>query len=167
MADWTTPATWVAGQVVSDDDMNEQVRDNLSYLKDRTVAAREYNSGFEAISTSQTVMASVELEIPTDWNTWDVEVWWQLAVADDSGMNTGASTICTVEIEVDGSEIGELIHEVTDSSNQDNDSMAGCAFGEDLTATGTIDVDFFARRAGAPALQASRRTLIARAWRTS
>lgn len=34
---WTEPATFSAGQVVDEDDMNEQVRDNMTYLKNRFV----------------------------------------------------------------------------------------------------------------------------------
>lgn len=30
---WTTPATWVDGAAVDAADLNEQVRDNLEYLK--------------------------------------------------------------------------------------------------------------------------------------
>ena len=29
---WTTPATWDVDQLVTNDDLNEQVRDNLEYL---------------------------------------------------------------------------------------------------------------------------------------
>jgi hypothetical protein len=29
---WTTPATWEVDQLVTNDDLNEQVRDNLEYL---------------------------------------------------------------------------------------------------------------------------------------
>lgn len=35
---WTTPRTWTAGEVVTASMMNEQVRDNLSYLKDHVDA---------------------------------------------------------------------------------------------------------------------------------
>jgi hypothetical protein len=35
-ANWTTPATWTTGQLVSASDLNTQVRDNLEYLKERT-----------------------------------------------------------------------------------------------------------------------------------
>jgi hypothetical protein len=37
-ANWTTPATWTTGQLVSASDLNTQVRDNLEYLKERTDA---------------------------------------------------------------------------------------------------------------------------------
>ena len=30
---WTTPKTWSIGELVSADDLNSQVRDNLSFLK--------------------------------------------------------------------------------------------------------------------------------------
>mgnify|MGYP003422360300 CR=1 FL=1 len=29
---WTTPITWTAGQVVDEDDLNEQIRDNMNFL---------------------------------------------------------------------------------------------------------------------------------------
>ncbi len=30
---WTTPRTWTVGQLVNAEDLNEQVRDNLTHLK--------------------------------------------------------------------------------------------------------------------------------------
>lgn len=36
---WTTPRTWTAGEVVTATMMNEQVRDNLTYLKDHVDAS--------------------------------------------------------------------------------------------------------------------------------
>lgn len=36
---WTTPRTWTVGEVVTAAQMNEQLRDNLNYLKSRTDVA--------------------------------------------------------------------------------------------------------------------------------
>ena len=32
MTDWTTPITWIFEQVVTEDDLNEQIRDNMTFL---------------------------------------------------------------------------------------------------------------------------------------
>lgn len=51
---WTTPRTWVAGEVVTASMMNEQVRDNLSYLKDHVDAT----SGVHGLGSGVYVIGS-------------------------------------------------------------------------------------------------------------
>jgi len=53
---WTTPRTWTTGELVSAAQLNEQVRDNISYLKDIV---------YVEFTTSVTVTATVE-STPTD-----------------------------------------------------------------------------------------------------
>ena len=50
MADWSTPLTWDTGRLVTAEDLNEQIRDNLNYLK-RRAAVRV---GYTSLSTTST-----------------------------------------------------------------------------------------------------------------
>lgn len=54
---WTTPATWVAGQLVSAAGMNVQVRDNLNYLLAPNAFFVQSAAG--ALSTTSTTYASL------------------------------------------------------------------------------------------------------------
>ncbi len=40
---WTTPHTWVNGEALEEDIMNEQIRDNFNFLKDRPSDSYELN----------------------------------------------------------------------------------------------------------------------------
>lgn len=59
---WTTPRTWTAGEVVTASMMNEQIRDNMTYLKnhvDATTAVHGLGTGVYVIGSK---MAQCRLE---------------------------------------------------------------------------------------------------------
>lgn len=59
---WTTPKTWNIGELVTADALNEQVRDNLDYLKlqaDTYTAAYFSPIGASPPSTTSTVMTNI------------------------------------------------------------------------------------------------------------
>ncbi len=67
---WTNPFTWVAGQTVTDTQLNTHIRDNLNFLKDGV----DHLAGF-AFSTGQsnaggggdTQLTSYDVTIPADY----------------------------------------------------------------------------------------------------
>jgi hypothetical protein len=66
---WTTPQTWTAGSVVSASQLNEQLRDNLSYLLSRPhqriarTAASDYTTASAAFVDIDSVNLSITLTI--------------------------------------------------------------------------------------------------------
>ena len=42
-AAWSTPRTWVTGEALLASDLNAQVRDNLSFLKEPPISLRQMN----------------------------------------------------------------------------------------------------------------------------
>jgi len=69
MPTWTTPANWTTDQLVTANDLNEQLRDNLMVLKDPpTVAARYTSSTPPAITSTSFVDidATLNFQITTN-----------------------------------------------------------------------------------------------------
>jgi len=63
---WTTPRTWVAGEVPTAAIMNAHVRDNLNALKDPPQAVAEnYNATLSTTSTSFANITGAEVTITT------------------------------------------------------------------------------------------------------
>ena len=63
---WTTPRTWVAGEVPTAAIMNAHVRDNLNALKDPPQAVAEnFNVALSTTSTSFVNMTGVEVTVTT------------------------------------------------------------------------------------------------------
>lgn len=63
---WTTPRTWVAGEVPTAAIMNAHVRDNLNALKDPPQAVAEnWNVALSTTSTSFVNMTGVEATVTT------------------------------------------------------------------------------------------------------
>lgn len=63
---WTTPRTWVAGEVPTAAIMNTHVRDNLNALKDPpTAVAQNFNVALSTTSTSFANMTGVEVTLTT------------------------------------------------------------------------------------------------------
>ncbi len=53
-ANWTQPATWTVNQLVTADDLNEQLRDNLEFLKDPPSGAYMADESANYSTTSST-----------------------------------------------------------------------------------------------------------------
>lgn len=67
--DWKTPRTWADGEIVSFAQLNEQLRDNLNYLKQRADTVVNNQLGAQVRnSADQTVTSG-------DAITFDTEVW--------------------------------------------------------------------------------------------
>ncbi len=108
-----------------------------------------------AVDTTDTDLVELSLPIPTNWNTWDLDVQWACRFTDSSGGNTGVSTTVTVSIELDGVTMpGTQNLEVTDVNTNDVNTVAGIGWAEARTVTGTRTVTLVASRAGAPTMNA-------------
>jgi hypothetical protein len=77
---WTTPRTWVDGELVTDTLMNTHVRDNLDYLKGRIHSIGQVsNASLLSLSSPQSWFATnIETTVTgldasaTYWVKWDV-----------------------------------------------------------------------------------------------
>jgi hypothetical protein len=121
-----------------------------------------------AVNTSKTDLVEMQLDIPSNWTAWDLDVFWSMRLVDGSGGNTGISTLVTVSIELDGLTMpGTQNVEVTDSNIIDTFATAGIGWAEDRTTTGIQTVTLVASRAGSPTVNAFGVRLRAEAIRTS
>lgn len=96
-------------------------------------------------TTPQTCM-TVNINIPSYWNTWDIEVSASFGITDISGGNTGVGNIMTPTITVAGVAIDQtpdsrLLMEATDTNDHDTHPTNHKAFDTGRTDTGSIDVD--------------------------
>lgn len=63
---WTTPRTWVTGEVVTATEMNAHVRDNLNALRQASLATGTVNStGFAACTASTIAFDDLSGWVPT------------------------------------------------------------------------------------------------------
>ena len=103
-ANWTTPVTWNVDQLVTNDDLNEQVRDNLEYLlspnHDRILRD---NSGDYAITgvTAFQDIDSTNLSITMETHGGPVLVHFM-----GSGYSNGTNNPGYFDIAVDGTRVG-------------------------------------------------------------
>lgn len=56
MATWHTPKTWLTGDVLTASDMNEQIRDNLDYLKSKAIGHCQMEEATNYSTTSTTLV---------------------------------------------------------------------------------------------------------------
>jgi hypothetical protein len=85
---WTAPATWSVDQLVTNDDMNEQVRDNLLYLLEPNFEELQAdNSGTFSI-TNVTTFQDVDANFDVDIDTHGGQV---LVVVNFSATNGGTA----------------------------------------------------------------------------
>jgi hypothetical protein len=82
---WTTPQTWVAGSVVSAAQLNEQLRDNLTYLLSRPHQRIIRNAGYSTTSTSFVDIDSTNLSITLTLSSGAVLVGLEANVSYDAG----------------------------------------------------------------------------------
>lgn len=168
MTDWTTPKTWSAGEVVSDDDLNEQIRDNTGYLYASVVRARaQTDATLIAMTTTEDIQATATLVIPADWNTYDVDAWAKLDWLDGGA---AASATLTVKLKVSGSDQLQNggIEEIQIANTQDQGIISLVAGESGKTATGNVAVDLTTQLSAESTNYDCRLiNLIAYAWRTS
>lgn len=105
---WHTPITWQVNQLVTDVDLNEQVRDNLSYLKQRVdaPASAQYTLNESSdYSTASTTFIDVDaarlaLTLQTSGSAVLVGFYGTFSAA------STADTLCYLDVALDGVRIG-------------------------------------------------------------
>lgn len=101
---WTTPITWNVDQLVTNDDLNEQVRDNLEYLlspnHQRIIRDNGGNYSLTNVLTFQDI-DSTNLSITLETHGGPVLVRFM-----STGRTNGTSNPCNLDIAVDGTRIG-------------------------------------------------------------
>ena len=137
-----------------------QMVDTLPVLR-----GRYYNGGVVNFSTTEATIATVSLDIPTDWATYDVDVYW----SSRSNMNGAANpATLTVRVKKGAAVWSQQVHEVSNASDETDAVLAGIAFGEDQTTTGTLTIDLTAQLSAEDAkYRCANTNLIVYAWRTS
>lgn len=97
MANWTTPKTWTADEIVTATDMNIHIRDNLNALKNPPTHAIERNNGAAYSTTSLTFVpvdaTNLQLQLTTAggdvWVHFHGTVWADSATARAFGFDIG------------------------------------------------------------------------------
>jgi hypothetical protein len=101
---WTTPITWNVDQLVTNDDLNEQVRDNLEYLlsPNHQQIIRD-NAGNYTLTNTLTFqdIDSTNLSITLDTHGGPVLVRFM-----GSAHSNGTGNPCHLDITVDGTRVG-------------------------------------------------------------
>jgi hypothetical protein len=100
---WTTPATWAVDQLVTADDLNTHLRDNLTALKTPPSAHYECDEGsdYTTTSTSFENVDGTNLALTITTNGGDVIVHFDGVVGHGSLVN-----YCYFDVDVDGSPLG-------------------------------------------------------------
>lgn len=101
---WTTPITWNVDQLVTNDDLNEQVRDNLEYLLSPNHQRIVRDNGGDYSITNVTTFQDVDstnLSISLTTHGGPVLVHWQFV-----GRTNGTAHEAYYDIALDGVRIG-------------------------------------------------------------
>lgn len=85
-ATWTTPRTWVAGELVTAALMNTHIRDNMDWLKTPIAASATWSSNFTTTSASAVDITSATVTLTTNGGGVDVSVLF------DTSSSAGAAT---------------------------------------------------------------------------
>ena len=102
-ATWTTPATWNVDQLVTNDDLNEQLRDNMDYLLSPSHGGIIWdNSGDYGITsvTSFQDIDSTNLSLDVETHGGPVWVYFQA-----TGV-VGADEVLSLDLSIDGTSLG-------------------------------------------------------------
>ena len=101
-AEWTAPITWAVDQLVTADNLNEQVRDNLEFLKDPPTDEYTLNEGsdYTTTSTSFVDIDATNLALTIETGGGDVLVHFHGVFGSVSGSGTA---VAYLEVDVDGS----------------------------------------------------------------
>jgi len=101
---WTTPKTWTAGNTLTAAELNEQVRDNLTFLNAKPSDIYVLNEASDYSTTSSTFVdvdgTNLSLSITTGGG--DLLVWFSGTVAADAGV----PAYIYLDVDVNGSRIG-------------------------------------------------------------
>jgi hypothetical protein len=100
---WTTPATWAVNQLVTADDLNEQLRDNLEFLKGPPTGAYKANQGSD-YGTSSTSFVNVDA---TNW-AFSLDIAGGAVLMGFQGSVLGNTTSRRVYFDVDVNTLGRL-----------------------------------------------------------
>ncbi len=103
-ASWTAPITWNVDQLVTNEDLNEQLRDNLSYLLSPNHARiLRDNSGTYSLTNVTTFQDIDATNLSIDLETHGGPVWVHFqAIA----YTSGTSIFGYFDIAVDGARVG-------------------------------------------------------------
>jgi hypothetical protein len=105
---WTEPAEWEIGDVITEERLNEEIRDNLLVLKSMPHVEYLGPTLFKSTISASFVnidATALNLELTVEWDDAIVEIG---LVA--SGGWTGSSGTMFTDVEVDGTRIGEATH---------------------------------------------------------
>ncbi|XWX02918.1 hypothetical protein VZO05_10425 [Aggregatilineales bacterium SYSU G02658] len=105
---WHSPITWLVNQLVTDTDLNEQVRDNLSYLKQRVdaPASAQYTLNETAdYTTASTTFVDVDatrlaFTLNTSGSAVLIGFYGTFSAA------SSADTLCYLDVALDGVRVG-------------------------------------------------------------
>ena len=102
---WTTPKTWVAGNTLTAAELNEQVRDNLTFLNSKPSADYVLDEASDYTTTSGTFVDidSTNLSLSITTGGGDVLAWFTAICYPNT---TNSPTHANFDIDVDGSRIG-------------------------------------------------------------
>ncbi len=103
MSDWTTPKTWAIGELVRASDLNAQLRDNLSALKNPPSAhyTLDETADYQTTSTVFVDVDSARLSFTLSTNGGDVLVHFEGTVT-SGGNGIGLA----FDVAVDGARLG-------------------------------------------------------------
>lgn len=97
---WSTPSTWVTGNVLGAADLNEQVRDNMSYVHSGKPAGGGTKSTGGPYSTSSSSLADVDATNLAA--TISVTTGRVLIIVSGSFYADAAARLVTLVVDVDG-----------------------------------------------------------------
>ena len=103
MSEWTTPKTWAIGELVRASDLNAQLRDNLSALKDPPSAhyTLDETADYQTTSTVFVDVDSTNLSFTLSTNGGDVLVHF------DGTLRSGGTGIgVALDVAIDGVRLG-------------------------------------------------------------
>lgn len=101
---WTTPKTWIDGNKLEAAELNEQVRDNLSFLFSKPGASYSLDEGADYTTTSAlfTDIDGTNLGLSITSGGGDLLVWFSGTVAADVGI----PAYIYLDVDLDGSRVG-------------------------------------------------------------
>jgi len=126
---------------------------------------RNYVGGVQNWSTTEGTIATVNLTIPTDWNTYDVDAFWSTR-SNENG--AGGPATVALRLKLAGSLLSQQLEELSNAADEDEEAIAGVAFSEGATTTGAVAVTLTAQlNAEDTKFRCANTNLIVYAWRTS
>ena len=85
---WTTPRTWVDGEIPNQGQFNEQIRDNMNALYERTIGAASARATAASVSIPSNATADI-LSVTLSTTGGDVFVTFTTAINSGTGGNAG------------------------------------------------------------------------------